>query len=93
LTPFWIKKKFVPSEVPKCLLQQVQNEFICKIRMRNGCVRAKRKKQWLMAPSKFAILKFRKKIFDLAMENLCLAAILIFSAILFFFIQFFFFFL
>jgi hypothetical protein len=42
---------FGPSEVPKCLLKQFQNEFTCWIRLRNGCVRAKRKKQWLMAPS------------------------------------------
>jgi hypothetical protein len=63
LTPFWINI-FGPSEVPKCLVQQVQNGFICWIRLRNGCVRAKRKKQWLMAPSSFnpPLLSFEKKI-------------------------------
>jgi hypothetical protein len=43
LTPFWITI-FGPKEVPKCLLQQVQNKFICWIRLRNSCVKAKRKK-------------------------------------------------
>jgi hypothetical protein len=89
--------------------QQVQNGFICWIWFRNGCVRAKRKKQSLMAPSPFnpPFWSFEKKNllryffyrtffsnpkfrliciqFDLVMENLCLAAILLFSAILFFF--------
>jgi hypothetical protein len=55
---------FGPSEMLKCLLQQVQNGFICWIRMRNGCVRAKRKKQWLMASSQFnpPFWSFEKKI-------------------------------
>jgi hypothetical protein len=47
------EKNFELNKVPKCLLQQVQNGFICGIRLRNGCVRAKRKKQWLMVPSSF----------------------------------------
>jgi hypothetical protein len=109
------KKNFGPSKVPKCVLQQVQNGFICWIRLRNGCVRAKRKKQSLMAPSPFnpPFWSFEKKFFygfflyrtffsnpefqliciqfDLAMENLCLVAILIFSAILFFFAPIYFF--
>jgi hypothetical protein len=105
--------------MPKCFLQQFQNGFICWNRLRNGCVRAKRKKQWLISPSPFnpPFWSFEKKILlryffyitfyfnpkfqlicnqiDLAMENLCLAAILVFSTILFFFapIYFFYFFL
>jgi hypothetical protein len=52
LTTFWIIF-FGPSEVPKCLIQQFQNEFTCRTRLRNGCLKAKRKKQWSMAPFPF----------------------------------------
>jgi hypothetical protein len=96
LIPFWIIKWGAKVLVTT----QVQNGFICWILFINACVRAKRKKTVVDgAISIESILKFffyrtfylNSKFqliciqIDLAMENLCLAAILIFFAILFFY--------
>jgi hypothetical protein len=58
--------------------KQFQNGLTCWIRLRDGCVRAKRKKQWLMVPSPFnpPFWSFEKKkiFYNIFLYNLLRAS-------------------